>query len=256
MEGYAEAVNLGPAWSKARIRQRRCWTDDLITLTLDADTEPFKAGQFFNLALELDGELVRRAYSAASAPGQPLEFYLTRVEQGMFTPRLFALADGDEVWVERRPQGFFTLNYIPAAKTAWFVATGTGLGPFIAMLRTEECWQKFERIVVVHGVRSVRHLSYQEELAERSREHEGRLTWVPVVSREASAEGVLHGRVTHVLASGELEARAEATLDTQSHVLLCGNPDMIQAMTEALKARGLSNHRVRKPGQISTEKYW
>ena len=228
-----------------------------MTLRIDADIDPFRAGQWLNLGLRIDGELVRRAYSLASAPGSPPEFYLTRVSTGSFTPRLFDLELGDEVAVERKPQGFFTLNYVPDVPELWMVATGTGLGPFIAMLRTNEPWQRFERIVLVHGVRTAEHLSYREELEERSRAHDARLTCVPVVSRDPNATDVVHGRVTSSLESGELEKAAGLELHTErSHVMLCGNPEMIADMTKLLEHRGMRRHRQRRPGHVSSENYW
>jgi ferredoxin--NADP+ reductase len=245
------------AWSQGHVVHRQDWAPGLTTLRLQADIEPFSPGQWVNLALTLQGAFVRRSYSLSSAPGEPPEFFLTRVSGGVLTPALFELPIGAAVMVERKPQGFFTLRYVPEAAEAWFVATGTGLGPYIAMLRTAEPWQRFERIVVVHGVRRVADLAYRDELVERSQEHGGKLTWVPVVSREPEAEGVLHGRITTTLHEGALERAAGLSLSAErSHVLLCGNPEMIADMTQGLAERGLRKHRVRKPGHITVEKYW
>lgn len=245
------------SWIEARIATRREWAEGLMTLGLDAQIEPFAAGQFVNLGLDIGGTLVRRSYSMASPPGVPLEFYLNLVEGGVLTPRLFELPLGAGVEVQTTPQGFFTLGYVPPAKELWMVATGTGLGPFLAMLATEEPWQRFERIVLVHGVRIAAHLGYGEVLAELSRAHGGRLVRVPVVSRQPEAEGVLHGRITNLLDEGELERAAGLTLSPErSHLMLCGNPGMIAETLELLKARGLRRHRLRNPGHVSVEKYW
>ncbi len=245
------------SWTESRILQRRVWAEGLITLRLDAQIEPFAAGQFVNLGLDIGGTLVRRSYSMASAPDAPLEFYLNLVEGGVLTPRLFEMPLGSGVEVQTTPQGFFTLAYVPPAKELWMVATGTGLGPFMSMLGTEEPWQRFERIVLVHGVRIAAHLGYGEELAELSRAHGGRLVRVPVVSREPDAEGVLHGRITRLFEQGELERAAGLTLSPErSHLMLCGNPGMIAETIDLLKHRGLRKHRMRAPGHISIEKYW
>jgi len=244
-------------WSEGRILERREWAPGLVSLRVEAAVAPFEPGQFLNIGLRLGGELVFRAYSLASPPGEPLEFYVTEVEGGTLTPGLCALAPGDTLLVEPHPQGFFTLRYVPDARELWLLATGTGLGPFLSMLRSEEIWRRFPRLVVAHGVREAAHLGYRNELAELSAQHQGRLTWVPVVSREPAATGVLHGRLTTTLADGSLEARAGVSLDPErSHVMLCGNPAMIQEVTALLEARGLRKHRQRKPGHISVEKYW
>jgi ferredoxin/flavodoxin---NADP+ reductase len=247
MSGFAQGIVLS----------RRDWAPGLVTLRIDAEIEPFSPGQFVNLGLYLDGQLERRAYSLASAPGQPPEFFMNRIDRGSFSPRVFSLAEGEPVLVEKKAQGFFTLAYVPPAEELWMVATATGLAPFIAMLRSEEPWERFRRIVVVHGVRQSSHLAYRDELADLSSARGGRLIWTPVVSREPEAAGVLHGRITSALDSGELERWTGLSLSAErSHVMLCGNPEMIREVMALLEARGLRKHRVRRPGQISTEKYW
>ena len=242
---------------EGRVAARRDWAPGLITLTVEAAIEPFVAGQFVNLALETDGgELVRRSYSIASAPGAPLEFYLKEVAGGALTPRLMRLEPGARVLVERKPQGFFTLGYVPHCRELWLVATGTGLGPFLAMLRAGELWQRFERVSLVHGAREAAHLSYADELAALSAAHPGRLSYTSLVSG-GTPGNALPGRVTTAFADGSLEARAGLSLDPdRSHLLLCGNPDMILELTALLSARGLRKHRVRTPGHITSEKYW
>lgn len=245
------------AWSEGRILERRQWAPGLVTLRVEAEIAPFEPGQFVNIGLRLSGELVFRAYSLASPPGEPLEFYVTEVKGGVLTPRLCGLQSGEILLVEQHPQGFFTLHYVPDAQELWCVATGTGLGPFLSILRSPEVWRRFGRVVVAHGVRETAQLGYRDELAKLSALRQGRLVWVPVVSREPAAGNVLHGRLTTALSDGSLEARAAATLDpARSHVMLCGNPAMIADVTALLEARGLRKHRQRKPGHISIEKYW
>lgn len=230
------------------------WAPGLITLRLGVEPS-FEAGQFFNLALYLDGEFTRRAYSAASAPGEPLEFFIAEVNDGEFSPALFALGEGQHVWVEDKPQGFFTLRYVPDATDLWLVATGTGLGPFIAMLRSGQVWERFRRVVVVHGVRDTAQLAYRAELAAWSEQRA--LGVVTCLSRAAAAPPLLHGRVTQALANGSLEAAAGISISPEhSHIMLCGNPEMVAEMSALLHERGLSKHRQRKPGHITTEKYW
>ena len=243
-------------FAEGRLAARHDWAPGLTTLTVEASIQPHAPGQFVNLGLEFGGELVRRSYSIASAPGAPLEFYLKEVPGGVLTPKLVGLAVGSRILVERKPQGFFTLDYVPPCREMWFVATGTGLGPFIAMLRAQEVWQRFERVVVVHGARRVEHLSYGDELAALTKAHHGRFTVVPVVSAGSPGTAVF-GRVTTAFAAGSLEERAELLLDPdRSHLMLCGNPDMILELTALLANRGLRKHRVRTPGHISAEKYW
>jgi len=243
-------------FEQGRVAARHDWAPGLITLTVDAAIEPFNAGQFVNLGLEIDGQFVRRSYSIASVPGAPLEFYLKEVPGGALTPHLTRLTPGSTVWVERKPQGFFTLAYVPPCRELWLIATGTGLGPFLAMLRGTEIWQRFERVSVVHGARLTAHLSYAEELAALGAKHPSRLSYTQLVSGGAHGNA-LPGRVTTAFADGSLEARAGLSLDPdRSHLLLCGNPDMILELTAVLATRGLRKHRVKNPGHITSEKYW
>ena len=243
-----------PGWSKSRVLARTEWAPGLITLRLDVEPS-FEAGQFFNLGLYLPGEFTRRAYSAASAPGAPLEFFIAEVNDGEFSPALFALGEGQHVWVEDKPQGFFTLRYVPDAEDLWLVATGTGLGPFIAMLRSGLVWERFRRVVLVHGVRDTAQLAYRAELAAWGEERP--LSVVTCLSRERAAAPFLSGRVTEALQNASLEGSAGVSISPdRSHVMLCGNPDMVAEMSTLLHERGLAKHRQRKPGHITIEKYW
>src|SRR5688572_1287395 len=158
-------------WSDGRLVSRRDWAPGLSTLRIEAEVEPFQPGQFLNLSLAGAPEEHRRSYSIASPPGGPLEFLVTEVTGGKLTPRLLGLAVGDALLVERKPQGFFTLRWVPPARDLFLVATGTGLGPFLSILRSEEVWQRFERVVVVHGVRDASHFAHRDDLEALARAH-------------------------------------------------------------------------------------
>lgn len=242
-------------WTEGRVTEWQRWAEGLATLRLAAEVQPFEAGQFFQLGLDIGGERIRRSYSASSAPGAPLEFFLTNVPGGALTPALFRLEEGARLWVETTPRGFFTLRYVPPCEHLWMVATGTGLGPYVAMLRAESTWSHARQIVLVHGVRSHEHLAYRDELEALSQERS--LRYVPIVSGTQGPRAALQGRVTTALESGALERAAGLSLaPADSHVLLCGNPVMIGDMMALLEARGLRKHRARQPGHVTFEKYW
>lgn len=244
-------------WMESEIIRRYDWAPGLMTLGLAAVPAAYVPGQFVNLGLDLGGARVKRSYSLASAAGEPSEFYLTEVIGGGLTPELFRLKLGDRVWIDDRALGFFTLDYVPPARHLWLLATGTGLGPFIAMLRSSAIWERSERVVLVHGVRHLAHLGYAPELARLLTRHAGQFAYLPVVSRDTAPPGVLAGRVPALIASGELERLAGITLEPEgTHVLLCGNPAMITDVQALLEGRGMHKHRPRKPGHISFESYW
>jgi ferredoxin/flavodoxin---NADP+ reductase len=226
-----------------------------MTLRL-AELATFRPGQFMNLGLQLPGGFVSRSYSLSSAPGAPLEVLLARVADGALTPALFALKEGDSVSLDPKAQGFFSFDYVPPHRELWMLATGTGLGPFLSMLRSGEAFSRAERVILVHGTRGPSELAHRAELEALVAERRDSLVYVPVLSREPEA-ALLSGRVTTALASGELERRTGIALDAEAaHVLLCGNPAMIDEVIGLLTARGLRRHRQRQPGQITTEKYW
>jgi ferredoxin/flavodoxin---NADP+ reductase len=245
------------AWVESRIVRRHVWADGLISLTVDVTVAPFVAGQYVNLGLDLSGTRVKRCYSLASGAGERSEFYLSLVPGGAFTPALFELRVGDALWIDDRPLGFFTLQHVPRARHLWLFATGTGLGPFVAMLRGAEIWQRFSRIVLAHGVRHAEHLGYTELLSGWARERPAQLAYLPLITRAAAPPGALSGRLPELIASGALEASAGLALSPEgTHVLLCGNPNMLSDVQAVLSERGLEKHRPRKPGHVSVESYW
>ncbi len=225
------------------------WAPGLTTFNVEARVQPGLAGQFHMLALPgPDGSLVRRAYSLASAPEAPLEFLVVEVPGGALTPALFALRPGDGLALSERPEGTFHLGRVPDARDLWLISTGTGIAPYLAMLRTPEPWARFQRIVLVHGVRQQADLAYRGLLEAMD------LVYLPVVSREPAA---LRGRIPALLQDGSLEAAAGVRLQAEhSQVMLCGNPEMTGEMQALLEARGLRRNRAREPGQITAERYW
>jgi ferredoxin--NADP+ reductase len=138
----------------------------------------------------------------------------------------------------------------------WCLATGTGLGPFLSILRTEEPWEKFGRVVLVHAVRMAADLSYADEIAAIGRERSGRFNFVPFVSRQPH-RGALSGRIPAAIDDGRLESAAGVPLTADdAHAMLCGNPDMVRDTQAALDRRGMRRHRRREPGHYTLETYW
>jgi len=249
------------AWVEGRVAGKRFWTESLISLQVDAPQVTFIAGQFGRLALPGQGEhnepMLGRPYSFVNPPGShPHEFYFIVLPEGPLSPRLAALATGAPVWLARRANGFFCVGETPATDTLWCLSTGTGLGPFLSMLRTAEPWTKFGRIVLVHAVRHSTELSYAPEIAAIGQAHAGAFTFVPFVSRDAHV-GALSGRIPAAIVDGRLEARAGIALSAEnSHAMLCGNPAMVDDTQAVLIARGMRRHRRREPGHITVETYW
>ncbi len=243
-------------WVKGVVIGKRQWSEGLFSMRIDAQLRGFKAGQYVKVALDVGDERVVRPYSLVNAPGAgPLEIYFNEVEEGPLTPRLSDLSEGDSLWVAAAAGGIFTLETVQPASNLWLLATGTALGVFLSILRTPEPWEKFDRVVLVHGVRYRRDLTYQETLSEIAAQRGERFGFVPILSREAN-DGGLEGRITDLITSGVLEDRVGLRIDPgSSHLMLCGNSAMIKDAKAILEGRGLERHRSHAPGQYSTEQY-
>ena len=247
-------------WLEATVAGHKRWTDRLLSLQVappaDAPGVPFEAGQFGKLALDVDGERIARPYSFVNAPGAgPLEFYYAIVEGGPLSPRLAALQAGDKVLIASTAAGFLVLSEVPDATNLWLIATGTGVGPFLSILRTGTPWTRYRHIVLVQAARHAEELAYAEVIEAIAQGHAGRFSFVRVTSRDAG--GMLRGRIPALIADGTLEAQAGAGLSaTASQVMLCGNPDMVKDAIATLALRGMKKHRRRNPGQITVENYW
>lgn len=243
-------------WVEGRVIRKRSWSDQLFSLEIEAPVAVFRAGQYLKVALDLDEKRIGRPYSLVNPPQQsPLEIYFNEVPQGPLSPRLSLLDAGDRVWVGAQAGGIFTLDQVPDARDLWLFATGTALGVYLSILGTDEPWRRFERVILVHGVRSARELSYAERIAAIAAEHGERFRFLPTLSRE-HRPGVLHGRISALLANGELETTLGLGMTPEtSQVMLCGNAQMIQDMKALLEARGLRRNRRQEPGHYTTEQY-
>ncbi|ALS34622.1 ferredoxin--NADP+ reductase [Pseudoalteromonas translucida KMM 520] len=244
-------------WVDATVKTITWWTDSLFSITVNADVEPFKAGQFTKLSIMDGDKRIARAYSYVNAPDDPnLEFYLINVVDGLLSSHLAKLQPGDNVLIERRATGFFTLDEIPASEQLWMLSTGTALGPFLSMLQQSEVWQKYQHINLVHGVRLNDDLSYQELINTLLEAHPTQLNYIPVVSREQAEVG-LHGRITDMIANKQLFSHVGLNATPENaQFMICGNPQMVKDTTELLIKQNYQRNRRRTPGHITVEQYW
>lgn len=244
-------------WLEGKVVSKKQWTETLFSLQIDAPIPPFEAGQFTRVGLEIDGELVPRSYSFVNAPEEkPLEIYFIIVPGGPLTPRLAALEAGDSITVANRGTGLLTLSQIPDSKYLWMLSTGTALGPFLSILKAGVAKQRYEKIVLVHAVRTAEELTYRDQVDAQLAEYGEQLVYIPFVSREAS-DFALGGRVPAAIEDGRLEEKAGIKLEAEtSHVMICGNPDMVSDTKDVLEKRGMQRHKRKEPGHYSQENYW
>ncbi|MFW1955610.1 ferredoxin--NADP reductase [Acinetobacter guillouiae] len=237
------------------------WTNTLFSFTMTRPAHfKFTAGQFARIGLKVGDDLVVRAYSVVSSPfDETLEFFSIVVPDGAFTSNLQHLQVGDALYLEKMPYGFLTLAryQLPLPKDLWLLATGTGLAPFISMLQDFETWSKYEKINLVYSVRTESELAYVDriqEIAQLFGEGHTGFKFIPIVTRDPNA--ALHDRLPILIENGELEKAADLKFNADTtHVMLCGNPQMVDDTKAALKARGLTMNR-RGEGNIAVENYW
>ncbi|WP_288401115.1 ferredoxin--NADP reductase [uncultured Acinetobacter sp.] len=237
------------------------WAHNLFSFTMTRPAHfKFTAGQFARIGLMVEGELVVRAYSVVSSPfDETLEFFSIVVPDGAFTSNLQHLKVGDELYLDKISYGYLTLARYqqPLPQDLWLLGTGTGLAPFLCMLQDFETWNKYKHIHLVYSVRTESELAYVErieEIAASFGEGHSGFKFIPIVTRDPQA--ALHDRLPILIGNGELEKAAGLALNpASSHVMLCGNPQMVEDTKEALKQRGLTMNR-RGEGNIAVENYW
>lgn len=237
------------------------WAHNLFSFTMTRPAHfKFTAGQFARIGLMVNGELVVRAYSVVSSPfDENLELFSIVVPDGAFTSNLQHLETGDELYLDKTAYGYLTLAryQLPLAHDLWLLATGTGLAPFLSMLQDFETWTKYQHIHLIYSVRSTAELAYVDriqEIAESFGEGHTGFKFVPIITRDPNA--TLHDRLPVLIENGELEKVVGLSLNSAtSHVMLCGNPQMVEDTKDALKQRGLTMNR-RGEGNIAVENYW
>ena len=243
-------------WIETEVIEHIKWTDSLASLKFKGTVLPYTSGQFTKVGLEIDGELVSRPYSYVSSPNDDfLEIVYVNVPDGVLTPKLHNLKVGDKLMAMEKSSGFFTMSEVPDGKNLWMLATGTGLGVFISLLKTSDPWQRFENIVLVHGVRNSNELIYQDQINEFDKMNPGKFKYVKTVTREEK-EGCLNMRIPAGLDSKMIQESANLEINQDSQIMICGNPDMINDTVELLGKQGLERNRRSKPGNITLEKYW
>jgi len=248
---------------KGQVIERTDWTDNLFSLTVKAPIDAYQAGQFTKLALlDSQGEWLRRAYSMVNHPSHKLgtdcmEFLIIQDDAGKLSPLLNNLNVGESIFVGKTPSGFMTLAEIPTtSKDLWLLATGTAIGPFLAMLGEGQALQRFDNIVLVHAVRTEAELVYANRIQQLVDTLAGKLHFIAIVSREL-VEGTLQGRIPDLIKSGELEAQLPVKLDkSRSFIYLCGNPGMVKDTSNTLVELGYNKHLRKAAGQFSYENYW
>ena len=243
-------------WIETEVIEHKHWTDVLASIKFKGDVLPYKAGQFTKVGLHINGELISRPYSYVSAPSDDfLEIVYVKVPDGVLTPQLHDLKKGDKLFAMEKASGFFTMDEVPDGSNLWMFATGTGLGVFISLLKTDDPWKRFNKIILVHGVRTGDELTYKEMIDALNTKNNNKLIYIPTITREKS-DGAFNVRIPEGLKKNLFQERAQLNITQDSQIMICGNPDMINDTVALLGESGLERNRRSKPGNITLEKYW
>ncbi|SEK82271.1 ferredoxin--NADP+ reductase [Atopomonas hussainii] len=239
------------------------WNDTLFSFKTTRDPGlRFENGQFVMIGLEVNGRPLMRAYSIASPNHEDhLEFFSIKVQDGPLTSRLQHLKDGDELIVSRKPTGTLVLDDLLPGKHLYLLSTGTGLAPFISVIQDPETYERYEKVILVHGVRQVNELAYADFINEHLPKNEyfgelvrDKLIYYPTVTREKFTN---NGRLTDLMRSGKLfkDIGLPPLNPATDRAMICGSPSMLDETSKMLEEFGLKiSPRMGEPADYVIER--
>jgi ferredoxin/flavodoxin---NADP+ reductase len=250
------------AFNEEKVLSVHHWTDRLFTFTTTRDASlRFRNGHFTMIGLRVDGKPLLRAYSIVSPNHEEhLEFLSIKVPDGPLTSRLQHVQVGDTVIVGKKPTGTLVIDYLRPGKRLYLLSTGTGLAPFMSIIRDPETYEKFERVILVHGVRQKDELAYHELLTEHLPQHEflgemisKQLLYYPTVTRESYRT---MGRITELMGNGKIYTDLNLPPMSAEHdrVMICGSPGMLRDLKDMLNSTGFKEGNTSEPGDFVIER--
>ncbi|WP_041675151.1 ferredoxin--NADP reductase [Ramlibacter tataouinensis] len=250
------------AFNEERVLSVHHWTDKLFTFKTTRDQSlRFSNGHFTMIGLRVNDKPLLRAYSIVSANYEEhLEFLSIKVPDGPLTSRLQHIQPGDTIIVGRKPTGTLLIDYLLPGRRLYLLSTGTGLAPFMSIVRDPATYEKFEQVVLVHGVRQKDELAYHDLLVEHLPAHEllgdlvsSQLRYYPTVTRESYRN---MGRVTDLIESGKLFADLglPPLSAEEDRVMICGSPAMLRDLRHMLEGRGFAEGNTSRPGAFVIER--
>ena len=250
------------AFHEERVLTVHHWTDRLFSFTTTRDPAlRFSNGHFTMIGLKVDGKPLLRAYSIVSANYEEhLEFLSIKVPDGPLTSRLQHIQVGDTIIVGKKPTGTLLIDYLLPGKRLYLLSTGTGLAPFMSVIRDPETYERFEHVVLVHGVRQVNELAYHDYITQELPQHEflgelvsQQLKYYPTVTREPFRN---QGRITDLIKTGKLftDLGLPALDPINDRVMLCGSPEMLADLKQMLEHADFEEGNTTRPGDFVIER--
>jgi ferredoxin--NADP+ reductase len=240
------------AYSQQTVTSIHKWSDRTFSLkTTRPDDFHFQNGEFVSIGLRPEGKLIARAYSIVSTNDDDyLEFLSIHVPEGPLTSRLADIREGEPIWINSKSTGTLTLKHVQAGRNLYMLSTGTGLAPFISLIHDAALFQRFEKVVLVHTVRTVAELAYKQQIQAINNPQ---FYYVPTVTREPFA---ITARGADLFRSGELSKSLNlpAPNPELDRIMICGNPNMNKEMKEYLTKHGWTETSYRGVGNFTTEK--
>ena len=238
-------------YAEQKITSLHRWSKSTFTFkTTRPEGFDFKNGEFVMLGLRPDGKLIPRAYSIVSTNrDEQLEFLSIQVPDGPLTSHLAQMDEGNSIWINTKTTGSLTLAHIQPGRNLYMLATGTGLAPFISLIRAGEVFQTYERVILVHTSRVEQGLAYRDELTSRTGDQ---FLYVPTVTREPFETT---DRGADLFRSGALSNKLSLPLPDPEHdrVMICGNPAMNKEMTDYLQLNGWTMTNYKGVGNFTVE---
>jgi ferredoxin/flavodoxin---NADP+ reductase len=238
------------------------WTDNLFSFTTTRNPSfRFRSGEFTMIGLKIGEKPLLRAYSVASANYEDtLAFFSIKVPDGPLTSRLQHLKEGDEIIVSRKATGTLVIDNLQAGRNLYLIGTGTGLAPFLSVIKDPETYERFEKVVLLHGCRRTAELAYGETITEKLPNDEllcdyvtNQLIYYPTVTRDPFKN---RGRITDLITSGKLFADIGLPALEAEHdrVMICGSPALVADTRALLTERGFVEGNHGEPAQFVVEK--
>lgn len=250
------------AFTEERVLSVHHWTDKLFTFTCTRNEAlRFSNGHFTMIGLKVDGKPLLRAYSIVSPNYEEhLEFLSIKVPNGPLTSRLQHIQPGDTVIVGKKPTGTLLTDYLLPGKRLYLLSTGTGMAPFMSIIRDPEAYERYEQIILVHGVRQKDELAYHDLITQHLPQHEylgeliaEKLLYYPTVTRESYKN---MGRVTNLIENGKLfqDLGLPALNPAEDRVMICGSPGMLRDLKTMLEGQGFKEGSTTTPGDFVIER--
>ncbi|TAL21738.1 MAG: ferredoxin--NADP reductase [Aquabacterium sp.] len=250
------------AFQEERVLSVHHWTDRLFSFKTTRDQAlRFRNGHFTMIGLRVNGKPLLRAYSIASANYEDhLEFLSIKVPDGPLTSRLQHIQVGDTIIVGRKPTGTLLCDYLTPGKRLYLLGTGTGVAPFLSIIRDPETYERFEQVILVHGVRLVSELAYHDYITQELPGNEflgemisKQLLYYPTVTREPFRN---QGRMTDLIDNGKIftDLGVPALNHAEDRVMICGSPEMLRDLKRMMEERGFKEGNTTTPGEFVIER--